>query len=296
MNIKYLAITLIVLGLITYLIAATTLIHKELRSLELKRYIVVGPSSRNHIELLFMPKDNVTISVKCNGSIDLILLNRTNFEYLTLGLSYRALRIVRNVTSIQMSLTIPTGGKYYMVLNNSLSHSYVQAYIYVKILRYVLVEIGGSVVSVSATLVLIAGFSLLLYHLIRSIGKEVMYEVKINGIYCKSISLSKHRCVTTVPYSYEAVLPRIIQVYEALGYKLHRKLASNLIVLKRKRRRLIPKSFDDKSRYVIISARNIINGSTLTFDYEVSSWSASGSLDLKEISREVLDVISHVLS
>ncbi len=293
-HIRYVAIILIVIGLIAYVVAATALIHRELRTYELRRFITIKPRSTSYIVLRLMPNDSISISISCNGSVDVMLINKTSFEYLTMGLSYKPLKYLRNISSIEFKIYIPLGGTYYLVINNSLNLYYTQAHIYVRIHRYVLTEASGSLVSVSGTISLILGFSLLLYTIMKGISKEIMYEIRLDNIYCKSLSLSRHRCIVTVPYPYEFIMTRVINAYEGLGYTLWRRISLNLAVLKKKRLRLIPKTFSEKSRMVIVSVRPVINGSTLTFDYEVSSWSASGALDLNEIAKEVSYIVSQI--
>ncbi len=298
LNIR-LSITLIVIGLMLYLIAATFLIYSKETCRTYDDYYEIKPESAAYSCINLHINSSLSILIESNASVDVYIITKGNLSIaIEEGLSkVKALGKLLDVLRGVINLTIPRSGVYCVVIY---SHSdYVLAHVKSRVCSITKAEVGNSIVSLSATVLLIMGFGSLLISLIKSTEKEYVETFKLDmGGSCRTTSMNKHRCVFTSPLDSTLTIKIISDtLVHELGYKLWHKISDKLYVFKKRSTKFMSSNFKDKPRNLIVTVMDLPQGnSSVTLDYEISAWSASGVLDLDGVVNEVNLIIKKLYS
>ncbi len=187
-----------------------------------------------------------------------------------------------------LRLTNLSKGSYTLIASSNTSKTYLLG---AKIVTCSLgtTEMYNSVTSVTGIVAILAGIITLIRELMR--GREGLVSELVLGNVgkCFTRSMNRHRCVLYALDDEERTYRKVLEILtNKLGYKVWRKVADNIYLLKsvKGRTRFLSK----KPRTLVLS----LIGSEITIDYEVSMWLASGPLDLPEVFNEFRELIKEL--
>ncbi|OYT51026.1 MAG: hypothetical protein B6U73_02760 [Desulfurococcales archaeon ex4484_204] len=243
----------------------------------------------------YLGGDNVSVTARSNVSVLMYFMGYEAYEDFlrNRGLSYYA-ATPEGCRGFRANVSIPSTGTYCLVIDNKGGEHPALIRFNLTTCRYVRTEVGNALTSVSGSVLIVLGLALSLKHLVKSVGKGVKEELRIGGGLCRTLSMSKHRCTIATSYEpSEAVKVAVEVLTREFSYGVVRAVAPTITVLRRRGKGLVPRDFSSKPVTLIVSSSR--DGyTTLTLDYEVGAWSASGTLDLEGVFREASRVFKAV--
>ena len=276
---RAIGLSLIVLAITLYVIAAVFLLSVKYRCFHNERYIHVERGIKGEYCRIFLKGDKVTFSIRSLQPIRVFITFNRDGERLLVFNSSVVLRYV-------IPINITNEGKYCLIIipiRNS-----TDVYLGETICRYVTIEQGNSITSVIATLSLLLGIIVFVKSFMKT--KEITQEGNVSGGTCRTLSLNKHRCILTINDPHIIHKIKDILIHD-LKYKLIGNIGESIYIFK-KGGKIFPKEFKDKTRTLIVSIQGILTENVLVLDYEISGWVSRGVDDLAGVINEVNYIIS----
>ncbi len=282
MKLKYMGMLSLFLGVLLVISSYTILSTREYVTRNFHEDLVIDMNSSYSKCYYVYSGSLLNMTINSNGTIEFSIYSRDSSIVLEDRVIYsrEAHRGLYNVSE---------EGVYCILFINNRLDRLIHVEYALDIYSWSIVE-QYPLLSVSGFSIIVFSIIVLYYVFIRS------YEVRgytsvleREDIVCKSKSLNKHECV--IRLCREVSLNKFRDIVEYLkelkGYSRVRYLSENIVFLEKKGK-LLTRRYEDKPRTLVIS----IKDNTITLNYIIPPLNASGSIDLKHIYEEVVEIKS----